>query len=179
MVKPDGVERRLVGESIARFERRGLTVLATKTVFPNEKKVRDHYVEHEGQEDFYDLICHALMQGPMVAVILEGIEAVRSARQVIGSPVEAQMGTIRGDFAYAEPYNIIHGANSESAAIREMKIWFGEDDPLVQRIEAEYKNRRNSKNKEKAPTLINDSALLMKELSDYFDATQLVKANGK
>lgn len=126
VVKPDGYERGLVGECIKRFEQRGLRVAAIKTMQPTKQLVREHYIEHKNS-DYYDTTSTHMMSGNVVAMILEGMRAVKLARYVIGVPGDSPPGTIRGDYGIYDPMNIVHGSDSREAAEREIELWFGED----------------------------------------------------
>jgi nucleoside-diphosphate kinase len=127
LVKPDAFVRGLTGEIIARFERKGLRIAALKHMTVSDALAREHYAEHEGKS-FYDELVTFITSGPLVAMVLEGPEAVTSARQVIGAtdPLEASPGSIRGDFAIAVGQNMVHGADSPASAERETAIFFPE-----------------------------------------------------
>ncbi|RLG71475.1 MAG: nucleoside-diphosphate kinase [Thermoprotei archaeon] len=129
MIKPDGVRRRLVGEIIRRFESKGLKIVALKMVKLSREKAEELYAVHKGKHFFKDLI-EFVTSGPVVAMVLEGDEAVSVVRTMIG-PTDgrkAPPGTIRGDFALSVQENIIHAADSVETAIREMKIIFKDED---------------------------------------------------
>ena len=127
LVKPDAFERRLTGEIIARFERKGLSIVALKLMTLDEQTARRHYAEHEGK-DFYEPLVAFITSGPMVAMILEGPSAIEAARQIIGvtDGLEAAPGSIRGDFALETRRNLVHGSDSEESADREIAIYFPE-----------------------------------------------------
>ncbi len=126
LVKPDAFERRLTGEIITRFERKGLQIAAMRLMTLDEQTARRHYAEHEGQSFFDDLVAF-ITSGPLVAMILEGPNAVAAARQVIGSTdsLEAAPGSIRGDYATETKRNLVHGSDSGQSAEREIAIYFG------------------------------------------------------
>ena len=126
MVKPDGVQRRLVGEVIARFEAKGLSLQRIEMLTPNEATAASHYAEHEGKPFYADLI-EFITSGPVVTMHWSGESAVAVARTMIGAtnPVDALPGTIRGDHGLAVQENIVHGSDSPASAEREMGIWFG------------------------------------------------------
>ncbi len=129
MIKPDGVRRRLVGEIIRRFESKGLKIVALKMIKLSREKAEELYAVHKGKHFFKDLI-EFVTSGPVVAMVLEGDEAVSVVRTMIG-PTDgrkAPPGTIRGDFALSVQENIIHAADSVETAIREMKIIFKDED---------------------------------------------------
>ncbi len=127
LVKPDAFARNLTGEIIARFERKGLRIAALKKTTIDETTARLHYGEHEGAPYFEDLV-KFITSGPLVAMVLEAEHAVAAARQVIGAtnPLEAEKGSIRGDFAITVTRNMVHGSDSSDSAIRESEIFFPE-----------------------------------------------------
>jgi nucleoside-diphosphate kinase len=127
LVKPDAFERALSGEVIARFERKGLRIAALKTMTAGEEIAHEHYAEHVDKPFFGELV-EFITRGTLVAMVLEGPEAVAAARQVIGAtnPVEAAPGSIRGDFALELTFNMVHGSDSDESAEREIGIWFPE-----------------------------------------------------
>jgi nucleoside-diphosphate kinase len=124
-VKPDGVERILVGEVIGRFEKRGLKLVGMKFMKVTKEMAEQHYGEHKGKP-FYDGLVSYITSGPIVAMALEGKGAVALARQVIGAtkPLEAAPGTIRGDLAVEIGRNIVHGSDSPENGQREIGIFF-------------------------------------------------------
>src|SRR3954467_8650778 len=115
--KPDAFARGLTGEIIARFERKGLRIGALKHMQMTEDLAQQHYAEHEGKA-FFDELVSFITSGPLVAMVLEGYEVVRDARQVIGAtnPLEANTGSIRGDFALEVGQNMVHGSDSNDSA---------------------------------------------------------------
>ena len=125
LVKPDAFERGLTGEVIARFERKGLRLVALKQVQIDEELAGRHYEEHT-EKPFFGELVDFITGGPLVAMVMEGPRAVEAARQVIGAtdPVEAAPGSIRGDFAVEVTTNLVHGSDSEESAEREIGIWF-------------------------------------------------------
>jgi nucleoside-diphosphate kinase len=127
LVKPDAFERALTGEVIARFERKGLRVAAIKSLTASEEIANQHYAEHTERPFFGELVSF-ITGGPLVALVLDGNEAVPAARQLIGAtnPVEAAPGSIRGDFALEVTTNMVHGSDSDESADREIGIWFPE-----------------------------------------------------
>ncbi|MBA3861754.1 MAG: nucleoside-diphosphate kinase [Actinomycetota bacterium] len=126
LVKPDAFERGLTGEIIARFERKGLRIVALRHMQVTEDLAKLHYAEHEGKPFFGELV-DFITSAPLVAMILEGHEAVKAARQVIGAtnPLEAETGSIRGDLALAVGQNMVHGSDSAESAQREADLFFG------------------------------------------------------
>jgi nucleoside-diphosphate kinase len=127
LVKPDAFARALSGELIARFERKGLRIKALKMMRADEEVANRHYAEHSEKPFFGELVSF-ITGGPLVAMVLEGHEAVAAARQVIGAtnPVEAAPGSIRGDFALEITFNMVHGSDADESAEREIGIWFPE-----------------------------------------------------
>jgi len=125
LVKPDAFARGLTGEIIARFERKGLRIVALKHMTLDEPTAKRHYAEHEGKPFFGELV-EFITSGPLVALVLEGDEAIRAARQVIGAtnPLEAAPGSIRGDFAIEVGTNMVHGSDSPESGTREAGIFF-------------------------------------------------------
>ena len=125
LVKPDAFERRLTGEIVGRFERKGLSIVAMKLMTLDEQTARRHYAEHEGR-DFFEPLVAFITSGPMVAMILEGPSAIDAARQIIGvtDGLEAAPGSIRGDFALETRRNLVHASDSEESAEREIAIYF-------------------------------------------------------
>ena len=127
LVKPDAFERRLTGEIIARFERKGLKPVAMKLMQANEELANTHYEEHTDKPFFGELVSF-IIRGPLVAMVLEGESAVTAARQVIGetNPLEADAGSIRGEFATEVTFNLVHGSDSPESTEREIALWFPE-----------------------------------------------------
>jgi nucleoside-diphosphate kinase len=125
LVKPDAFERQLTGEVIARFERKGLRIAALKLMQLDRDMAERHYAEHT-EKPFFGELVDFITRGPLVAMVLEGTEAVKAARQVIGAtnPLEAAMGSIRGDFATEVTFNLVHGSDSAESAEREAKLFF-------------------------------------------------------
>ncbi len=130
-IKPDGVERGLVGEIIHRFERRGLKLVGLKLMKVATETAEQHYGEHKGKP-FYAGLVGFITSGPIVAMVLEGKNAVSLARQVIGStnPSEAAPGTIRGDLALDIGRNLVHGSDSLASAKREIAIFFSDEEQI-------------------------------------------------
>ncbi|CAG9318417.1 unnamed protein product [Blepharisma stoltei] len=129
MVKPDGVQRKLVGEIISRFEQRGYKLVAMKTLHASPELLRQHYAEHEGRSFFASLIEY-IGSGPVVPMVWEGTNVIEISRKIIGAtkPAESAPGTIRGDFAIEVGRNIVHGSDSEASAQREIALWFREEE---------------------------------------------------
>jgi len=127
MIKPDGVERGLVGEVIARLERKGLRLEKIRSLRIDEAMARLHYAEHTGKTFFVDLV-EFITSGPVVATEWSGESAVSVARTLMGAtdPKQAAPGTIRGDFGLIVTNNIVHGSDSPQSAERELEIFFPE-----------------------------------------------------
>ena len=127
MVKPDGVQRRLVGEIIRRFEAKGFTLYALEMVKPTREQAEAHYAVHRGKPFFEDVVSF-ISSGPVVAMIWQGDDVVALSRKLIGAtkPADSTPGTIRGDFANSIEENLIHGSDSHENANLEMDIWFRE-----------------------------------------------------
>ena len=125
LVKPDAFQRGLTGEIIARFERKGLTIVALKHMTVTEDLAKQHYAEHDGKPFFGELV-EFITSGAIVAMVLEGDQAITAARQVIGAtnPLEASPGSIRGDFAIAVGQNMVHGSDSPESGQREAALFF-------------------------------------------------------
>lgn len=132
LIKPDGVQRKLCGEVIARFERKGWDLLGMKLMNVSQELANKHYAEHVGKPFFGELIEY-ITSGPIVAMCWEGNEIVKSARSLMGktNPVDAAPGTIRGDLANEFTMNIVHGSDSPASAEREINLFFKPDE-LVQ-----------------------------------------------
>jgi nucleoside-diphosphate kinase len=127
LIKPDAFERALTGEVLARFERKGLRLVALKLLQVDEAIANVHYAEH-AEKPFFGELVEFITGGALVAAVMEGHEAVAAARQVIGAPnpVEAAPGSIRGDFGLEVTFNMVHGSDSDESAEREIGIWFPE-----------------------------------------------------
>ena len=125
LVKPDAFARSLTGEVIARFERKGLRIVALKHMQMDRDLASQHYAEHEGKPFFGELV-EFITSGPIMALVFEGESAIRAARQVIGAtnPLESTTGSIRGDFAISVGQNMVHGSDSNESAEREAKLFF-------------------------------------------------------
>ena len=127
LVKPDAFARGLTGEIIARFERKGLVLVALSHMVVTRELAERHYAEH-AERPFFGELVEFITSGPIVAMVLEGNDAVKAARQVIGAtnPLEAAPGTIRGDFAIEMGENMVHGSDSPESAAREAALFFGD-----------------------------------------------------
>lgn len=129
MVKPDGVQRKLVGEIIGRLDKKGLQLVATKMMQIKPDLAASHYGEHEGKS-FYENLISFITSGPVVAMVWEGDNAVAAVRNLIGAtdPQEADPGTIRGDLALSTRNNLIHGSDSLESARREIRLFFKDEE---------------------------------------------------
>jgi nucleoside-diphosphate kinase len=127
LVKPDAFERGLTGEVIVRFERKGLKIVALSLIHMKREFAERHYAEH-AEKPFFGELVEFITRGPLVAMVLEGNDAVAAARQVIGAtnPLEASPGSIRGDFATEVTFNLVHGSDSPESAERETQLFFPE-----------------------------------------------------
>jgi len=127
MVKPDGVARGLVGEVIARFERRGFRLVALKALRIDRALAERHYAEHVGKPFFASLVAF-ITSGPVVAMVWEGREAIRVARAMMGvtDSADAAPGTIRGDFSLSKEENVVHGSDGPESAAREIALFFAD-----------------------------------------------------
>lgn len=128
LIKPDGVQRNLIGEIVSRIERKGLTFAALELKTVSEDVARQHYAEHDGKP-FFGSLLEFITSGPVVAAVVEGDRAIAAFRQIAGGtdPVEkATPGTIRGDFALVTQENLVHGSDSPESAAREIALWFPE-----------------------------------------------------
>lgn len=129
MVKPNGVERGLVGEIVARFERRGFRLVGLRALRMDRALAERHYAEHAGKP-FFESLVSFITSGPVVAMVWEGREAVRVARAMMGvtDPADASPGTIRGDFSLSKEENVVHGSDGPESAAREIALFFAEDE---------------------------------------------------
>jgi nucleoside-diphosphate kinase len=125
LVKPDGVQRGLIGEVIARFERRGLRLVGAKFMQVSRELAQKHYGEHEGKP-FYEGLLAYITSAPVMAMVWEGPNAVAAIRQTVGStkPAESAPGTIRHDFALEVGRNLIHASDKPETGVREVALWF-------------------------------------------------------
>jgi nucleoside-diphosphate kinase len=127
LIKPDAFARGLSGEILARFERKGLAIVALRSLIVTRELAERHYAEH-AERPFFGELVEFITSGPIVALVLEGVEAVSAARQVIGAtnPLEAATGSIRGDFALETSRNMVHGSDSLESSAREIGLFFPE-----------------------------------------------------
>ncbi len=132
LVKPDGVHRALVGEVLARLERKGLKLVAARMLRPARALVEEHYAEHVGKP-FYGGLVDFLCSGPVLAAVYEGEGAIAVVRALVGptDPAKAPPGTIRGDLGLTMSRNVVHASDSPASAVRETALWFP-DGPVVE-----------------------------------------------
>ena len=130
-IKPDGVQRGLIGDVVNRFERKGFKIIAMKLLQVTEKQAADHYAEHEGKP-FYPRLVKYIQSGPIVAMVVKGYGAIDSVRHIVGAtnPMNADVGTIRADYAQVMEYNVIHASDSVASAEREIAIYFDNSEIL-------------------------------------------------
>ncbi len=131
IVKPDGVQRALVGQVIARFESRGLRITGLKLMRISRELAEDHYAEHKGKP-FYEGTVTYMTSAPVVVMVLEGPDAIAAARATMGAtnPLNAQPGTIRADFGLNISRNIVHGSDKPETAEREINLYFKPEELL-------------------------------------------------
>lgn len=128
LVKPDGVQRGLVGEVVSRIERKGLSLAAMELRQVEQQVAEQHYAEHDGKP-FFGSLLEFITSGPVVAMVVEGPRAITAFRQIAGGtdPVDkAAPGSIRGDYALEVQFNLVHGSDSAESAESEIKLWFPE-----------------------------------------------------
>ena len=131
LIKPDAMQRRLAGEILGRIERRGFTLRGGKLIHVSRELGETHYAEHR-EKPFFGELVEFITSGPTLALVVEGEGAIATMRKTIGAtnPADAEPGTIRGDLAVAMPDNLVHGSDSPESAVREIALWF-RDDELV------------------------------------------------
>lgn len=132
MVKPDGVQRNLMGDIIMRFERKGYRLIAGKLMMVSKELAEEHYKEHQ-DKPFYEELVEFITSGPVFAMVWEGENVIASARKMMGdtNPQEAEAGTIRGDFGVTVGKNVIHGSDSPESADREINLFFAESEMIT------------------------------------------------
>ncbi|EEA05909.1 nucleoside diphosphate kinase, putative [Cryptosporidium muris RN66] len=128
MIKPDGIQRQIVGKIISRFEERGYRLAAMKLTVATPQILEQHYAEHIGKPFLPGLI--KKMTGPVICMVFEGVDVITQARKIMGAtrPSEAAPGTIRGDYCQEAGRNIIHGSDSVESAKREISLWFKQEE---------------------------------------------------
>ncbi|WP_197491558.1 MULTISPECIES: nucleoside-diphosphate kinase [Bacillaceae] len=129
MVKPDGVQRQLIGEILQRFERKGFQLAGAKLMQISQELAEEHYGEHKGKS-FYNELVEFITSGPVFAMVWQGENVIETSRQMMGktNPKEALPGTIRGDYGVIVGKNIIHGSDSPEAAEREIGLFFKQEE---------------------------------------------------
>ncbi|KGX92163.1 nucleoside diphosphate kinase [Pontibacillus halophilus JSM 076056 = DSM 19796] len=129
MVKPDGVQRNLIGDIVARFERKGFKLVGGKLMTVSEQLASEHYQEHK-EKPFFGELVDFITSGPVFAMVWEGDNVISTARQMLGktNPSEAPLGTVRGDYGLTVEKNVIHGSDSKESAQREIGLFFGEEE---------------------------------------------------
>lgn len=127
LIKPDAVRRRLVGEIVRRIEDRNFEIAAMKMLTPSRELAEEHYAVHKGK-DFFEPTVQFVTSGPVVAMVVEGDNAIHLMRTIMGAtnPLDAAPGTIRGDLTISMRENLIHGSDSPETAAAEVKLWFPE-----------------------------------------------------
>jgi len=131
LLKPDAVQRRLIGRIISRIEEKGLKIVGLKMIRVSRELAEKHYAEHR-EKPFYPELVSFITSAPVVAIVVEGPKAVDTVRKMMGktNPLEAEPGTIRGDFGLSVTMNLIHGSDSQASAAREIALFFREDEIL-------------------------------------------------
>ena len=129
MMKPDAVQRRLMGKVLSRFEEKGLQIIAMKLIQIDEDLAKTHYGEHSDKPFFKDLVSY-ITSSPALAMVIQGEEAISVIRKIVGAtnPQEADLGTIRGDFGMDTGRNIIHASDAPESAEREISLFFNDDE---------------------------------------------------
>ncbi|XP_063790722.1 nucleoside diphosphate kinase 3 isoform X2 [Pseudophryne corroboree] len=137
-IKPDGCQRRLLGEIIRRFERKGFRLVAMKMMQASEGLLKEHYIALRDRP-FYDRLVKYMTSGPVIAMVWQGLDVVKTARVMLGetNPADSLPGTIRGDFCVDVSRNVIHGSDSRESAEREISLWFQPDELICWQSNAE------------------------------------------
>lgn len=137
MIKPDGVQRGLIGHVISRIESRGMKIVGMKIISVSLVQAKEHYMEHV-EKDFYQPLLDFITSGPVIAMIIEGRDCIAQIRKMAGKtdPVEASPGTIRCDFGQSKRLNVVHAADSVKSAEREIKIYFKPDEILKYNLDS-------------------------------------------
>jgi len=132
LIKPDAMQRGLAGEIIARLERRGLKIVAIRLLKVSKPLAKKHYAEHEGKGFFAGLVEY-ITSSPIIAAVFEGKNAIVATRQTMGktNPIEAETGSIRGDFGLEKGRNLTHASDSPASAKREIALFFGDMPPIA------------------------------------------------
>jgi len=135
LLKPDALNRRLVGEIISRFEKKGLKIVAMKMLWMSREMAEKHYEVHRGK-NFYESLLDYITSAPIIAMVLEGDRAIEVVRRMMGKTngVEAEPGTIRGDYSLSVQNNLVHGSDSAESAEREIKLFFAPEEIMEYRL---------------------------------------------
>ncbi len=138
MIKPDGIQRRLIGKILQRFEEAGLKIVAMKFLKVSQELAEKHYEIHKGKP-FYDSLIKYITSGPVLAIVIEGENAIERVRRMVGAtnPQEAIPGTIRGDFCQHIGRNIIHASDAKETAEKEIKLWFNNEEIISYEMDDE------------------------------------------
>jgi len=138
MIKPDGIQRGLVGDILSRFERKGLKIVAMKMIKLDRTLAEKHYVEHKGKS-FYPLLIDFISSGPVITFILDGPNSINIVRKLVGAtdPIEAEPGSIRGDHVVFTTYNIIHASDSYQSSKKEIELFFSAEEIYSYNLEIE------------------------------------------
>lgn len=169
LIKPDAIQRGLTGEIIKRFERKGFRIIKAEMKFIDEELAKQHYAEHKHNTTYFAKMIEAITHGPVIAIILEGVNAPENSRQLIGgpSPHSSPVGTIRGDLAYEEAFNLVHGSDSNSAAYREIALWFTPEDYFPEGYDPKKKKKWQAKFDPAKYLLSNDEPMTQKVNIDF------------
>lgn len=132
MIKPDGVQRKLIGEIVTRFEKKGFKLVASKLCVMSQEQAATHYAEHKGKPFYNDLLSF-ITSGPVFAMVWEGDDIIQISRKMIGKTnvLDAEPGTIRGDYASHTNFNVIHGSDSPESAAREISNMFDDSEIIT------------------------------------------------
>lgn len=135
LLKPDALNRRLAGEIVGRFEKKGLKIVAMKMLWMSREMAERHYAMHKGKS-FYESLLDYITSGPIIAMVLEGEQAIEVVRKMMGKTngAEAEPGTIRGDYSLSVQNNLVHGSDSPESAEREIKLFFTSDEIMEYRL---------------------------------------------
>ena len=131
IIKPDAMQRKLAGQILSRFERKGLVIAGMKLMQISQELAERHYAPHKGQ-DYYPPLIKYMTSGPVIVLVLQGSRVIETARKLMGKTFgfEADAGTIRGDFSVSTTYNLVHGSDSPETAASEIALYFNEDELL-------------------------------------------------
>lgn len=138
LFKPDAVQRQIIGNILHKYESKGLKIVAMKMLHVSQELAKKHYAEHL-DKPFFPSLLEYITSSPLIAMVVEGYEAVRTARILNGAtdPLQAENGSIRGDYATRKTYNLVHSSDSKESALREIEIFFNKDEIFSYKISAE------------------------------------------